>query len=40
VLEEPTSWVPMTNGISVSGENYIVTNSPGAPAAFYRLLSQ
>jgi hypothetical protein len=39
-LEEPISWVPMTNGISVSGENYIFTNSPGAPAAFYRLLSQ
>lgn len=34
------SWALVTNGIVVSGDSYVLTNSPASPVAFYRLVSQ
>jgi DNA-binding beta-propeller fold protein YncE len=32
-------WTPLTNGVSASGDNFVLTNSFGLPKAFYRLRS-
>jgi sugar lactone lactonase YvrE len=37
VLNETNAWVPITNGISVSGENLVLTNQVDTASGFYRL---
>jgi hypothetical protein len=36
-LGSNAAWTPVSNGISVSGLSFVLTNSAPAPAAFYRL---
>jgi hypothetical protein len=36
-LENPVSWLPRTNGLSISGSNILFSISPLAAASFYRL---
>jgi hypothetical protein len=39
-LSSVAVWAPLTNGISISGSNFFLTNSLGGAAAFYRLHRQ
>jgi sugar lactone lactonase YvrE len=34
------AWAPQTNGIAISGNNFVFTNAAGSPQAFYRLRGQ
>jgi len=36
-LSTPAFWTPQSNGIAISGSNFVLTNFPTLPAAFYRL---
>ena len=36
-LSPGAAWVPLTNGVVLSGPDYVWTNHPGATNAFYRL---
>jgi len=33
------AWVPLTNGVAISGANYVLTNNAATASAFYRLRS-
>src|SRR5439155_7829391 len=33
----PTAWTPLSNGILISGENYVLTTNVLFPTSFYRL---
>ncbi len=37
ILPNGPSWSPVTTGVVVSGDNFVLTNSPGAAKAMYRL---
>jgi len=33
----PTAWTPLSNGITVSGENFVLTTNASSLSSFYRL---
>jgi hypothetical protein len=36
-LAPGATWIPMTNGVAIVGNNFVATNVPSGTAAFYRL---